>query len=138
MWYQISAKKKVFLVIIFDKDKVLLGEKSSGYEIPGGHVDYLEDEKDCAKREISEETGLKVKNLHLLRTMDMPDKIISVYYSNSFEGKLLAASDLIGASWHKVNSLPIIKFNVAELIVETYKKSSLLGAFLLKRNMFAS
>ena len=123
MWYQISAKKKVSLVIIFDKDKVLLGEKSSGYEIPGGHVDYLEDEKDCAKREISEETGLKVKNLHLLRTMDMPDKIISVYYSNSFEGKLLAASDLIGASWHKVNSLPIIKFNVAELIVEAYKKA---------------
>jgi hypothetical protein len=36
----------------------------------------------------------------------------------------------IGAQQY--NSLPIIKFNVAELIVETYKKSSLLGAFLLK------
>ncbi len=124
MWYRMSAKKKVSLVIIFDNDKVLLGEKSSGYEIPGGHVDYLEDEKDCARREISEETGLRVKNLHLLRTMDMPDKIISVYYSNSFEGKLLAASDLIGASWHKVNSLPKMKFNGAELILEAYKKSS--------------
>ena len=44
MWYRMSAKKKVSLVIIFDNDKVLLGEKSSGYEIPGGHVDYLEDE----------------------------------------------------------------------------------------------
>ena len=122
MWYRMSAKKKVSLVIIFDNDKVLLGEKSSGYEIPGGHVDYLEDEKDCARREIAEETGLKVKNLHLLRTMDMPDKIINVYYSNSFEGKLLAASDLIGASWHKVSSLPKMKFNGAELIMEAYKK----------------
>jgi 8-oxo-dGTP diphosphatase len=119
-----SAKKKVSLVIIFDNDKVLLGEKTSGYEIPGGHVDYLEDEKDCARREISEETGLRVKNLHLLRTMDMPDKIINVYYSNSFEGKLSASSDLIGASWHKVNDLPKMKFNGAELILEAYKKGS--------------
>jgi len=124
MWYRISTKKKVSLVIIFDNDKVLLGEKSSGYEIPGGHVNYLEDEKDCAKREIKEETGLKVNNLHLLRTMNMPDKIINVYYSNSFEGKLLAASDLIGASWHKVNSLPKMKLNGAELIMEAHKKNS--------------
>ena len=124
MWYRMSAKKKVSLVIIFDNDKVLLGEKTSGYEIPGGHVDYLEDEKDCARREISEETGLKVKNLHLLRTMDMPDKIVYVYYSNSFEGDLLAASDLIGVSWHKVKNLPKIKFNGAELILEAYKKGS--------------
>ena len=124
MWYRVSAKKKVSLVILFDNDKVLLGEKSSGFEIPGGHVDYLEDEKDCARREIKEETGLRVKNLHLLRTMDMPDKIVYVYFSNSYDGKLLASSDLIGASWHKVKDLPKTKFNGAELILEAYKKSS--------------
>ena len=122
MWYRMSAKKKVSLVIIFDNDKVLLGEKTSGYEIPGGHSDYLEDEKDCARREIKEETGLEVKNLHLLRTMDMPDKIVSVYYSNSYEGDLLASSDLIGVSWHKIKDLPKIKFNGAELIMEAAQK----------------
>ena len=122
MWYRVSAKKKVSLVILFKDDKVLLGEKLSGYEIPGGHTDYLEDEKDCARREIQEETGLKVKNLHFLRTMDMPDKIVSVYYSNSFEGKLLAASDLVGASWHSLKNLPKIKFNGAELIMEAAQK----------------
>lgn len=122
MWYRMSAKKKVSLVIIFDKDRVLLGEKSSGYEIPGGHTDYLEDEKDCARREIKEETGLSVKSLHLLRTMDMPDKIVSVYYSKNHEGKLSASSDLLGASWHNINNLPKIKFNGAELILEAYEK----------------
>ena len=124
MWYRMSAKKKVSLVIIFDNDKVLLGEKSSGYEIPGGHDDYLEDEKDCARRELEEETGLEVKNLQLLRTMDMPDKIVSVYYSNKFSGDLLAGSDLIGVSWHKVEDLPKIKFNGADLILEAYRKNS--------------
>jgi 8-oxo-dGTP pyrophosphatase MutT (NUDIX family) len=124
MWYRISAKKKVSLVIVFDGDKVLLGEKSSGYEIPGGHVDYLEDEKDCAKRELEEETNLKISKLHNLRVMDMPDKIVNVYYTKDYSGDLLAGDDLIGVSWHKISDLPKIKFNGAELILEAYKKSS--------------
>jgi len=124
MWYRISAKKKVSLVIVFNGDKVLLGEKSSGYEIPGGHVDYLEDEKDCARRELEEETNLKISKLKHLRTMDMPDKIVYVYYTNDYSGDLLAGDDLIGVSWHKVDDLPKIKFNGAELILEAHKKSS--------------
>jgi ADP-ribose pyrophosphatase YjhB (NUDIX family) len=121
MWYRISAKKKVSLVIVFNGDKVLLGEKLSGFEIPGGHVDYLEDEKDCARRELEEETNLKISKLKHLRTMDMPDKIVYVYYTNDYSGDLLAGDDLVGASWHKVNDLPKIKFNGAELILEAYE-----------------
>jgi len=123
MWYRISAKKKVSLVIVFDGDKVLLGEKLSGYEIPGGHVDYLEDEKDCARRELEEETNLKISKIKLLRTMDMPDKIVYVYYTKHYSGDLLAGDDLVGASWHKINDLPKIKFNGAELILEAYEAS---------------
>lgn len=121
MWYRISAKKKVSLVIVFNDDKVLLGEKLSGFEIPGGHVDYLEDEKDCARRELEEETNLSVSKLKHLRTMDMPDKIVYVYYTNDYSGDLLAGDDLVGASWHKVSDLPKIKFNGAELILEAYE-----------------
>ena len=124
MWYRISAKKKVSLVIVFNGDKVLLGEKLSGYEIPGGHVDYLEDEKDCARRELEEETNLSISKLKHLRTMDMPDKIVNVYFTKDYSGDLLAGDDLIGVSWHKVSDLPKIKFNGAELIQEAYEKSS--------------
>jgi len=121
MWYRISAKKKVSLVIVFNGDKVLLGEKLSGYEIPGGHVDYLEDEKDCARRELQEETNLKISKIKLLRTMDMPDKIVYVYYTRDYSGDLLAGDDLVGVSWHKINDLPKMKFNGAELILEAYE-----------------
>ena len=121
MWYRISAKKKVSLVIVFNGDKVLLGEKLSGYEIPGGHVDYLEDEKDCARRELEEETNLKISKIKLLRTMDMPDKIVYVYYTRDYSGDLLAGDDLVGVSWHKINDLPKMKFNGAELILEAYE-----------------
>ena len=121
MWYRISAKKKVSLVIVLNGDKVLLGEKLSGYEIPGGHVDYLEDEKDCARRELQEETNLKISKIHHLRTMDMPDKIVYVYYTRDYSGDLLAGDDLVGVSWHKINDLPKMKFNGAELILEAYE-----------------
>jgi len=123
MWYRISAKKKVSIVIVLNGDKVLVGEKTTGYEIPGGHVDYLEDEKDCARRELEEETNLKISNIKLLRTMDMPDKIVYVYYTRDYSGDLLAGDDLIGAKWHKINDLPKMKFNGAELILEAYEAS---------------
>jgi len=48
MWYRMSSKKKVSLVILFDGDKVLLGEKDSGFELPGGHSKIKESEEDCA------------------------------------------------------------------------------------------
>lgn len=124
MWYRLSMKKRVSLVIVFDDDKVLLGEKSSGYEIPGGHANYVEDDKDCARRELLEETGLAVKSLHFLRSMDMPDKIVNVYWTNSYSGDLSPADDLIDARWCNVNNLPTVKFNGAELVSEAYKKSS--------------
>ena len=54
--------------------------------------------------------------------MDMPDKIVSVYFTDIFEGKLLAADDLVGASWHSLKDLPKIKFNGAELIMEAAQK----------------
>jgi hypothetical protein len=56
--------------------------------------------------------------------MDMPDKIVYVYYTRDYSGDLLAGDDLVGASWHEIKDLPKIKFNGAELIQEAYEKSS--------------
>ena len=50
--------------------------------------------------------------------MDMPDKIVYVYYTRDYSGDLLAGDDLVGVSWHKVSNLPKIKFNGAELILD--------------------
>jgi len=54
MWYRMSAKKKVSLVMLFDGDKVLLGEKD--YWIWNCLVVILimMNEIDCAKREFKE------------------------------------------------------------------------------------
>ncbi len=57
-------------VIITDNGKVLLGKRKNAHgagtwSFPGGKLDYAEGIFDCAKREVLEETGLKIKNLRL-------------------------------------------------------------------------
>ncbi|MGV8171482.1 MAG: nucleotide triphosphate diphosphatase NUDT15 [Candidatus Woesearchaeota archaeon] len=57
-------------VIVVKDGKILLGKRigahSSGtWNFPGGKLDFGEEIFDCAKREVLEESGLKIKNLRL-------------------------------------------------------------------------
>lgn len=62
---------KVGVGVILMKDgKVLLGKrkKSHGegcWAHPGGHLEFGETFEECAKREVMEETGLKIKNIRV-------------------------------------------------------------------------
>lgn len=55
-------------VVIIKDGKVLLGRRktshgSGTWQFPGGHLEFNEKVEDCAKREILEETGLKIKDV---------------------------------------------------------------------------
>lgn len=55
-------------VIVIKKDRVLLGKRknshgSGTWAFPGGHLEFNESIRDCARREVSEETGIRIKNL---------------------------------------------------------------------------
>src|SRR3989339_139894 len=55
-------------VLIFKQGKVLLAKRrgshgSGEYSFPGGHLEYLESFVDCARREVAEECGVKIKNI---------------------------------------------------------------------------
>lgn len=55
-------------VVVFRKNKLLLGKRKGGYMsgtwgLPGGHLEHGEKLKDCATRELYEETGIKGRNL---------------------------------------------------------------------------
>jgi len=57
-------------VIVIKDHKVLLGKRknshgSGTWQFPGGHLEFNESIKDCARRELFEETGIKIKNIRL-------------------------------------------------------------------------
>lgn len=55
-------------VIVIKEKKVLLGKRKNAHgagfwSFAGGHLEYNETLQDCVKREVFEETGLRVDNL---------------------------------------------------------------------------
>ena len=62
-------RPKVGVGVIIIKDrKVLMGRRKGAngrgtWSFPGGHFEFNEEVEDCARREVMEETGIKIKNL---------------------------------------------------------------------------
>ncbi len=102
-------------VIIIKDDKLLLVKRLGSYEgqwcIPCGHVEYDEDIRLAAKREMAEETGLDVEigpvftahsNFH-----DMEKQTVGVWFwSKYIGGKLKAGSDAGDARYFSLDHLP--------------------------------
>lgn len=66
-------------VIIIRNGKILLGKRRNAHGAgswccPGGHLEYGESFETCARREVSEETGLEIENIrHGTFTNDLFD-----------------------------------------------------------------
>ena len=56
--------------LVFKDNKILLAKTFDGYDFPGGAVDKGEGLEDAVKREVWEETGLKVKPKALITVKD--------------------------------------------------------------------
>lgn len=55
-------------ILIIKDGKVLLGLRKTSHGMgtwcpPGGHLEFGESMEDCARREVLEETGMKIENL---------------------------------------------------------------------------
>jgi 8-oxo-dGTP diphosphatase len=66
-----DERPKVGIGVIVIKDsKVLLGKRKNAHgegswAFPGGHLEFGERIEDCARREVLEESGLKIKDIRM-------------------------------------------------------------------------
>jgi len=82
--------------LVNDANEVLLIKRNSswkGWAFPGGHLEASESLEACVKREIYEETNLKLKSVifkgvvHFFNTISLDRYFVYSYYSDDFFGE---------------------------------------------------
>ncbi len=120
-------------VIVIKDGKVLLGKRKNSYgdgtyNFPGGHLEFLEDFDDCAKRETKEETGLEVElidNSPIAITNDFL-KDDGKHYVTLFmkarylggEPKIMKSDKCEGWGWYSWENLPRPLFKPVENLIK--------------------
>jgi dTMP kinase len=134
----VEAKKRprTVSIAIFrtkgDRVQVLIGQRSNPpaqgeWALPGGHVEDDEKLVDAAKRELQEETGVKVDDLvfieRKIRHPGEKERIDSIFCQEVPEDtKIEASSDLAKVKWVDTDDLPALAFNHDESILISQKK----------------
>ncbi|EKT3964266.1 NUDIX hydrolase [Flavobacterium psychrophilum] len=115
-----------------DNQLLLIKRKNEPFQncwaLPGGFVDENEDLEVAAKRELEEETQIKIDSLQQFGTFGKPFRdprghMISVaYFGEVPENTIaIASDDAKEVAWFAVNELPNLAFDHQEIIEKALK-----------------
>jgi len=106
-------------VLIFRDGKLLLGRRkgshgSGDWSAPGGHLEFGESPEACAQREVLEETGLVLGELHKAAFVSniFPEvnkhyiTLLLVAHESQGEPQLMEPEKCEGWQWFEPNALP--------------------------------
>ena len=108
--------------------KVLLIQRGSEpfkgcWAFPGGFMNMDETTEQCAVRELEEETGLKVNNLHQIGAYSKVDRdprcrTITVAYLTIIDApvNVIGQDDAAKAQWFPISKLPALAFDHDEIL----------------------
>lgn len=99
--------KKAVCVLIVNSDRnefvsVSLKDDHTDFNLPGGKVENCETFMETGIREVKEETGLGVNNLHFLYKNIDDDFEVITYYTNDYTGNIYTEEN------HIVKWLPLL------------------------------
>ena len=127
-------------VMIFKDNKILLGRRLSDpdkadselhgegtWTLPGGKLHFQEGLKEAGKREVAEETGIRVKDLKELISVSndrVPDKhfVTIGFLCADYEGepKVMEPDEIVEWQWFDLNNLPNPLFPPSAKIINNY------------------
>lgn len=112
--------------IIIRDGRVLLIQRGNEpfrgmYALPGGFVEYGERVEETLRREVMEETGLRVVSHRLVGVYSAPDRdprwhTVSIVYLAECEGEPAAGDDACGVAWFPLDNLPPLAFDHGKII----------------------
>jgi len=130
-----------FGIMILKKNQVLLGQRHADPEradsllhgqgtwtMPGGKLDFGEDLKEAAIREVLEETGIKLKKENL-KFISLTNDIVSDahfvtagFLCQEFEGeaKVMEPDEITKWQWFNIDDLPKPMYFPSEKILKNY------------------
>lgn len=105
------------MVMVYDKDtnRAVVQQRTKywkGISFPGGHVEKGESFIDSAKREVFEETGLKIDNLKLCGIAQWCHKkkgnryIVMLYKTDTYSGELIDETEEGKVFWADIDEIP--------------------------------
>lgn len=103
---------------------------SGSWAFPGGFLEIDEDAPDGARRELMEETHLKVTNIEQLGAFTAPDRdprerVISItYFTLTHVQDVIGDDDARQAKWFPINQLPDLAFDHQQIFDLALKRLS--------------
>ena len=105
------------MVMVYDKNtnRAVVQQRVKywkGITFPGGHVEKGESFIDSAKREVFEETGLKVDNLKLCGIIDWCHRksgeryMVMLYKTDTYSGELIGETEEGKVFWADIDEIP--------------------------------
>ena len=119
--------------ILIEAGSILLIQRKhspfqGSWALPGGFVEYGEKTEDALIREMSEETGLKIKIRALLGVYSDPSRdprghtVTVVYLVEPVGGVVNAGDDAMSVKFFKADELPKLAFDHAIIVKDAFQR----------------
>ena len=106
------------------------------WAFPGGFLNMDETVQECARRELEEETGLVVQDIHLVGVYSRPGRdprghtVTPAFLSiMDYPLDVCGGDDAAQAQWFPLNHLPVLAFDHGEIISDAMRLFSQLEGY---------